>query len=203
MRAVGWTWAPAVLPKAYRSMVLELPRTYGNRPRMTSVARRDEQGLWVKLSGFVLAPRRRSLMIPFTMSYGIFRWQVQSEDSHHPQYIKPVFADSGSMSLGLILSDGVPADSWISGPKLAKAAMPRLAVVVHLLSQDEDLIRCTYISRVNVILLRDSNTPEKGPSIPETQEACRRGFQTVDLECINNDHSPVLITSDSQEWCIR
>ena len=200
MKAVGWTWAPAVLPKAYRSMVLELPRTYGNSPRMTSVARRDEQGLWVKLSGFVLAPRTLSLTVPFTISYGIFRWQVQPEDSHHLQSIKP---DSGLMSLGLILSDGVPADLWISGPQLAEATMPRLAVVVHLLGQDEDLIRCTYISRVNLTLLPDANTPERGPSVSETQEACRRGFQTVDLERINDHHSPALITSDSQEWCIR
>jgi hypothetical protein len=117
-------------------MVLELPRTYGNGPRMTSVARRDEQGLWVKLSGFVLAPRTLSLMIPFTLSYGIFRWRGQPDDSDHPQDIKPESADSSSMSLGLTLSDGVPADVWISGPQLAEATMPRLAVVVYLLGQD-------------------------------------------------------------------
>lgn len=218
----GWSWAPASLPRAYRSMTLQLPRAYGRRKRMVSSAKRDAGGLKVNLSGFLLAPRDLPLRLPCTIFYGEgFTWHVSPEsprwekglgNTHVPltlgdQRIGSSNRDTRSR-FGLILSDGVAIDFLISSPRMAQARHPRSGVVVLIANPDEAEISkgpiyCKYLARVTVSLSVGKETPERGPNTESTRDAQRNGFGAEVLRRITADTSPVLLVGGDQEWYIQ
>jgi hypothetical protein len=73
---------------------------------------------------------------------------------------------------------------------------------VEILPSDGAALRASYVTRVQIELIVDENTPDSGPELSETKEALERKFGPNDRLTETFDHIPVLICSKSQEWCI-